>query len=157
MDLTIRIAHNRRIILRLFSGQTLSGSSARCESGSFRAKRRARQAQSNQTIPGTLQRAEAAIASTEVSTRGYLALAVACPWLVKLFQGSLMTTFEVAHTNQQGVNVVVVFVAPAVAHKSSGEQNAIAANLQLCAQSANLAGNIAMVWPGGFWAPSNQH
>jgi len=68
-----------------------------------------------------------------------------------------MTTFEVAHINQQGVNVVVVFVAPAVAHKSSEEQNAIAANLQLCAQSANLAGNVAMVWPGGFWAPSNQH
>lgn len=68
-----------------------------------------------------------------------------------------MTTFEVAHINQQGVNVVVVFVAPAVAHKSTEEQNAIAANLQLCAQSADLAGNIAMVWPGGFWAPHNQH
>jgi hypothetical protein len=68
-----------------------------------------------------------------------------------------MNGFEVAHINERGVNVVVVFVAPAVAHKSTEEQNEIAAGLQVCAQSAGLAGNIAMVWPGGFWAPRNQH
>jgi hypothetical protein len=69
----------------------------------------------------------------------------------------MVTTFEVAHINEQGVNVVVVFVDPSVAHKSPQEQNAIAATLEQCAHSANLAGNIAMVWPGGFWAPQNQH
>jgi hypothetical protein len=69
----------------------------------------------------------------------------------------MMTSFKIAHINEHGVNVVVVFVDPAVAHKSTEEQNAIAARLQLCAQSAKLAGNIAMVWPGGFWAPQNQH
>jgi hypothetical protein len=68
-----------------------------------------------------------------------------------------MTTFEIAHINEQGVNVVVVFVDPAVAHKTAADQNAIAGGLQLCARSANLAGNIAMVWPGGFWAQPNQH
>jgi hypothetical protein len=68
-----------------------------------------------------------------------------------------MTTFEIAHINKHGVNVVVVFVDPGVAHKSAEEQTAIAAGLQLCAQSAKLAGNVAMVWPGGFWAPRNQH
>ncbi len=68
-----------------------------------------------------------------------------------------MNAFEVAHINEHGVNVVVVFVAPAVAHKSTEEQNALAEGLQLYAQSAGLAGNIAMVWPGGFWAPRNQH
>lgn len=68
-----------------------------------------------------------------------------------------MTTFKIAHINEHSVNVVVVFVDPGVAHKSTEEQNAIAASLQLCAQSANLAGNVAMVWPGGFWAPLNQH
>ena len=68
-----------------------------------------------------------------------------------------MTSFKIAHINERGVNVVVVFVDPAVAHKSTEEQNAIATSLQLCAQSADLAGNIAMVWPGGFWAPLNQH
>jgi len=68
-----------------------------------------------------------------------------------------VTTFEIAHINEQGVNVVVVFVDQAVAQKSAEEQTAIAAGLQLCAQSANLAGNVAMVWPGGFWAPRNQH
>ena len=68
-----------------------------------------------------------------------------------------MTTFEIAHINQSGVNVVVVFVDPAVAHKTPQEQNEIATSLQLCARSADLAGNIAMIWPGGFWAPNNQH
>lgn len=68
-----------------------------------------------------------------------------------------MTKFEIAHINEQGVNVVVVFVDAIIAHKSSTEQNEIAASLQLCARSAGLAGNIAMVWPGGFWAPHNQH
>jgi len=68
-----------------------------------------------------------------------------------------MTTFQIAHINEQGVNVVVVFVDPAVAFKSAQEQNLIATSLQLCAQAGGLAGNIAMVWPGGFWAPNNQH
>ena len=68
-----------------------------------------------------------------------------------------MTDFEVAHINEQGINVVVAFVDSSFAHKSSEEQNQVAAALQLCARSAGLAGNIAMVWFGGFWAPSNQH
>lgn len=68
-----------------------------------------------------------------------------------------MPTFEIAHINEQGVNVVVVFVDQSVAHKSPQEQNAIAATFQRCALSANLAGNVAMVWPGGFWAPKKQH
>jgi hypothetical protein len=68
-----------------------------------------------------------------------------------------MTEFQVAHINEQSVNVVVVFVDSSVSFKSSEEQSEIAAQLQLCAASANLAGNIAMIWPGGFWAPRNQH
>jgi len=69
----------------------------------------------------------------------------------------MMTTFKIAHINEHGVNVIVVFVDPSLAHKSAEEQNLAAARLQLCAQSANLAGNVALVWPGGFWAPRNQH
>lgn len=68
-----------------------------------------------------------------------------------------MATFEIAHINEQGVNVVVVFLDPAVAQKSPEEQNALATGLQLCSESAGLAGNVAMIWPGGFWAPRNQH
>jgi len=68
-----------------------------------------------------------------------------------------LATFQIAHINEQGVNVVVVFVDPAVAHKTPFEQSQIATSLQLCARSAGLAGNIAMIWPGGFWAPNNQH
>ena len=33
-----------------------------------------------------------------------------------------MTTFEIAHINEQGVNVVVVFVDDSVAHKTPAEQ-----------------------------------
>jgi hypothetical protein len=68
-----------------------------------------------------------------------------------------VTDFQIAHINEQGVDVVVVFVDAAIAHKSAAEQNELAAGLQICAQSANLRGNIAMVWPGGFWAPRDQH
>ena len=68
-----------------------------------------------------------------------------------------MTTFEVAHINQSGVNVVVVFVDASFARKSSSDQNEIAASLQVCARSAGLAGNVAIVWSGGYWAPTNQH
>lgn len=34
-----------------------------------------------------------------------------------------MAAFEIAHINEQGINVVVVFVDPAVAYKSSEEHN----------------------------------
>jgi len=88
--------------------------------------------------------------STGLRYRGFL-------WVTDKRNNPNMTSFEIAHINEHGVNVVVVFVDPAVARKSVEEQNAFAAGLQICANSANLAGNIAMVWPGGFWAPRNQH
>jgi hypothetical protein len=69
---------------------------------------------------------------------------------------STLTDFNIAHINEQSVNIVVVFVDRSVAHKSPQEQNAIAATFQRCAASVGWAGNIAMVWPGGFWAPHNQ-
>jgi hypothetical protein len=68
-----------------------------------------------------------------------------------------MTEFQIAHINERGVNVMVVFVDSSVRFKSSEEQNELATQLQLCAASAGLAGNVAMIWQGGFWAPNNQH
>jgi hypothetical protein len=69
----------------------------------------------------------------------------------------MSANFEIAHINEQGVNVIVVFVDDSFSHKSQQEQDQIAAALQACARRAKLAGNIALVWPGGFWAPQNQH
>ena len=68
-----------------------------------------------------------------------------------------MTNFDVAHINEQGVNVVVVFVSETVSQLTPDAQIALAESLSICAASAGLIGNIAMVWPGGFWAPQNQH
>ena len=68
-----------------------------------------------------------------------------------------MTNFDVAHINEQGVNVVVVFVDESVSRRPPAAQMALAEALAVCAASAGLLGNIAMVWPTGFWAPNNQH
>ena len=68
-----------------------------------------------------------------------------------------MSSFQVAHINEQGVNVVVVFLQSSIGSKPAGEIAQVAAQLQTCAISAGLAGNIALVWDRGFWAPRNQH
>jgi hypothetical protein len=70
---------------------------------------------------------------------------------------AIMTNFDVAHINEQGVNVVVVFVDESVSRRSPAAQLELAEALAHCAASAGLLGNIAMVWPGGFWAPNSQH
>lgn len=70
----------------------------------------------------------------------------------------IINEYEVAHINEQGVDVVVVFVDPqSVAEKSALQLSQFATQLQTCATSAGLRGNVAMVWPGGFWAPQKQH
>lgn len=69
----------------------------------------------------------------------------------------IMTNFDVAHINEQGQNVVVVFVNESVSRLTPDAQAALAESLSVCAAYAGLVGNIAMVWPGGFWAPIHQH
>lgn len=70
---------------------------------------------------------------------------------------AIVQTFQIAHINQGGVNVVVVFVDASVGLRTPFEQASLATALHKCAMTAGLLGNIAMVWPGGFWAPKNQH
>lgn len=60
------------------------------------------------------------------------------------------------------VDLVIVFVNPAVGRMPPAEQAALGARLQACATSAGRLGNVAMVWQdasgaAGFWAPQNQH
>ena len=71
-------------------------------------------------------------------------------------------SFKVAHLNERGVNLVIVFVSSSVGNLSPLQQQQAADALQRCAASAGLAGNVAMVWQNAagrmeFWAPNNQH
>lgn len=77
-----------------------------------------------------------------------------------------MEQFTIAHLNLPGpqgpVNVIIVFLDGAFGHKTEQEQQEIHAALQLCARSANLAGNVVPVWLDysgqmKFRAPHNQH
>jgi len=77
-----------------------------------------------------------------------------------------MEDFTIAHLNLPGpqgpVNVIIVFVNDAFGQKTEQEQEQIQTALQLCASSANLAGNVVPVWVDHsgrlrFRAPRNQH
>lgn len=77
-----------------------------------------------------------------------------------------MENFTIAHLNLPGpqgpVNVIVVFVNEAFGQKTDEEQRELQAALQLCASTANLAGNVVPVWMDysgrmRFRAPQNQH
>lgn len=71
----------------------------------------------------------------------------------------MSTTFDVAHIQEQGQHIIVIFVASSFGHKSTTEQNEVWENLQACAASAGLAGTVVLVWESGrgrmgFLAPS---
>ena len=71
----------------------------------------------------------------------------------------MSTTFEVAHFNEQGQQVIAILVASSFGHKANSEQNRICVELQQYASSAGLAGTVVPVWDAGggrmgFLAPS---
>jgi hypothetical protein len=73
-----------------------------------------------------------------------------------------MEQFQVAHIKVQSVDLIIVFVNPALGYRSAFEQQQVVAALQACASSAGLAGNVVPVWRDGagrlnFIAPPNQH
>ncbi|NQV29534.1 MAG: hypothetical protein HQ508_01485 [Candidatus Marinimicrobia bacterium] len=61
----------------------------------------------------------------------------------------MSTTFEVAHFQEQGQQVIVVFVASSFGHETSTGQNHICSNLQSYARAAGLAGTVVPVWDAG--------
>lgn len=61
-----------------------------------------------------------------------------------------MTTFEVAHINEQGQHIIIIAVASAFGSYGNNEQNRICALLQDAASSAGLAGTVVPVWDAGF-------
>jgi hypothetical protein len=73
-----------------------------------------------------------------------------------------MTSFDVAHFQEQGQQIIVVFVASSFGHKSNVDQNETCSALQSCARAAGLAGTVVPVWDSGggrmgFRAPTPWH
>jgi hypothetical protein len=73
-----------------------------------------------------------------------------------------METFEVAHIQQQGVDLIIVPLKGSFGSKSKSEQETIVSQLQVCAASAGLVGTVVPVWDVGggrmgFMAPPNWH
>lgn len=68
-----------------------------------------------------------------------------------------MARFQVAHFQEQGQQVIAVFVDWTFGAKGSNEQSDIYDAIQLCASSAGLAGTVMLVWQSGgrmsFYGP----
>jgi len=70
-----------------------------------------------------------------------------------------MAEFRIAHLHEQGQDMIIIPLDRSFGHKTSSEQNEITYSLQLCAQSAGLAGTVVPVWDAGggrmgFLAPT---
>jgi hypothetical protein len=59
-----------------------------------------------------------------------------------------MPSYNTAHINHQGQNIIIVHVASVFGNKSQQERIQIQTALQQCAVSAGLAGTVVPVWEG---------
>ena len=72
-----------------------------------------------------------------------------------------MEKFQVAYFNEQGVDLIVIFLNESFGRKTQHEQSEIVDALQLCATAAGLQGTVVPIWSVGnsyrFIAPPNWH
>jgi hypothetical protein len=72
-----------------------------------------------------------------------------------------MPTFKVAHLREQGQDMVIVPLDSSFGHKTSADQEAIIADLQMHSLAAGLAGTVVPVWEQSgrmaFIAPTPWH
>ena len=73
-----------------------------------------------------------------------------------------MQKFKVAHIREQGQDMIIVFVNAQVGTWSDERREQLSEQLQICANSANLAGLVVLMWqtPLGhskFSAPKQWH
>jgi hypothetical protein len=61
----------------------------------------------------------------------------------------VMPRFQVAHVKEQGIDLIIVLIDPSFKHKSAQDQDRIVAELQACANAANLRGTVVPVWDDG--------
>jgi len=70
-----------------------------------------------------------------------------------------MTTLDVAHIREQGVDLIVIPLDDSFGRKTNAEQNRACTELQIRARSAGLAGTVVPVWEDcgrmAFLAPHN--
>lgn len=73
-----------------------------------------------------------------------------------------MPHFQIAHVNEQGIDLIIVPLESSFGHQSSQAQQASIAELQARASSAGLQGTVVPVWDSGdgrmaFIAPQRWH
>jgi hypothetical protein len=73
-----------------------------------------------------------------------------------------MTSFDVAHIREQGVDLIIIVMDLSFGNKTLTEQQEIMRALQECATTAGIAGTVVPVWDDGggqmgFIAPPNWH
>ncbi|MCJ2009529.1 hypothetical protein [Methylobacterium sp. J-092] len=72
-----------------------------------------------------------------------------------------MPSYDIAHINRQGQDIIIVPLDSAFDYKSSNEQAAIESELQRRSIAAGLRGSVVTVWNSGrsmkFRAPSSWH
>ena len=58
-------------------------------------------------------------------------------------------TFQVAHVQEQGQQVILILVSPAFSRLGSSQQQQQYGALQRCATASGMAGTVALVWDAG--------
>lgn len=57
-----------------------------------------------------------------------------------------MQKFKVAHLREQGQDMIIVFVDAKVGTWTDEKRQQLSAQLQICAESAGLAGLVVLIW-----------
>lgn len=60
-----------------------------------------------------------------------------------------MPSYKIAHLREQGQDMIIIPLESNFEHKTAADQQDIIDSLQLCAQSAGLAGRVVPVWRVG--------
>jgi len=72
-----------------------------------------------------------------------------------------MPTYQIAHINQQGTDLIIVPLQSSFGSRTSTDQQAIVADLQAHASNAGLRGTVVPVWESSgrmcFLAPTPWH
>jgi hypothetical protein len=73
-----------------------------------------------------------------------------------------MTTLQIAHVREQGVDLIICPLEHAFGNRSSSDQRLAISEIQSRSRSAGLAGTVVPVWEAGagrmaFIAPTSWH
>ena len=64
--------------------------------------------------------------------------------------GDYMSSFEVAHINEQGIDLILVPLKSSFGNQTSDEQNEIIHSLHICAANDDLKGTVIPIWQDSF-------